>query len=71
MKNFLEKLSLVNYGKYTKYALTCIATIRIRKTLKEILKNVSLIQARTGEIPTLDDSLQELLNNYKNKSKKN
>ena len=28
------------------------------------------IQARTGEIPTLDDALQELLNNYKKKSKK-
>ena len=28
------------------------------------------IQARTGEIPTLDDALQEMLNNYKKKSKK-
>jgi len=28
------------------------------------------IQARTGEIPTLDDALQELLNNYKKKSRK-
>jgi len=25
------------------------------------------IQARTGEIPTLDDALQEILRNYKKK----
>ena len=28
------------------------------------------IQAKTGEIPTLDDALQEMLSNYKIKSKK-
>ena len=28
------------------------------------------IQARTEEIPTLDDALQEMLANYKKKSKK-
>jgi len=28
------------------------------------------IQARTGEIPTLDDALQELVSNYKKKLKK-
>jgi len=28
------------------------------------------IQARTGEIPTLDDALKEMLSNYKKKSKK-
>jgi hypothetical protein len=28
------------------------------------------IQARTGEIPTLDDALQEMLTNYKKKTKK-
>ena len=27
-------------------------------------------QARTGEIPTLDDALQEMLSNYKKKSRK-
>ena len=37
--------------------------------IKEILKIMGQIQARTGEIPTLDDALQELLENYK-KSKK-
>jgi hypothetical protein len=48
-----------------------ITTIRITKdTHKEILKIIGQIQARTGEIPTLDDALQELLNNYKKKSKK-
>jgi hypothetical protein len=57
--------------KYTKYALVDITTIRITKsTHKEILKIMGKIQARTGEIPTLDDALQELLNNYKKKSKK-
>jgi hypothetical protein len=28
------------------------------------------IQAKTGEIPTLDDALQEMLVNYKKKAKK-
>jgi len=28
------------------------------------------IQAKTGEIPTLDDALQELLENYKKKTRK-
>ena len=28
------------------------------------------LQAKTGEIPTLDDALKELLANYKKKSKK-
>ena len=27
------------------------------------------IQAKSGEIPTIDDAMQELLNSYKNKSK--
>ncbi len=57
--------------KYTKYALVDITTIRIIKsTHKEILKIMGKIQARTGEIPTIDDALQEMLNNYKKKSKK-
>ncbi len=57
--------------KYTKYALVDITTIRITKsTHKEILKIMGEIQAKTGEIPTLDDALQELLGNYKKKSKK-
>ena len=59
------------FSKYSKYALKDITTIRITKsTHKEILKIMGQIQARTGEIPTLDDALQELLNNYKKKSKK-
>ena len=46
-------------------------TIRISKdTHKEIIKIMGQIQARTGEIPTLDDALQEMLSNYKKKSKK-
>jgi len=57
--------------KYTKYALVGITTIRITKsTHKEILKIMGQIQARTGEIPTLDDALQEMLSNYKKKSRK-
>jgi hypothetical protein len=28
------------------------------------------IQAKTGEIPTLDDALQEMLSDYKKKSKR-
>ncbi len=57
--------------KYTKYALVDITTIRITKsTHKEILKIMGHIQARNGEIPTIDDALQEMLNNYKKKSKK-
>jgi len=57
--------------KYTKYALKDITTIRITKsTHKEILKIMGEIQARTGEIPTLNDALQEMLSNYKKKSKK-
>ena len=28
------------------------------------------IQARTGEIPTLDDALQEMLSNYNKKMRK-
>jgi len=47
-----------------------ITTIRITKsTHKEILKIMGEIQAKTGEIPTLDDALQEMLSNYK-KSRK-
>jgi hypothetical protein len=43
-----------------------ITTIRITKeTHKEILKIMGQIQARAGEIPTLDDALQEMLSNYK------
>lgn len=45
-------------------------TIRILKeTHKDLLKVMGQIQARTGEIPTLDDALKELLENYKKKSK--
>jgi len=42
---------------YIKYALKDVTTIRITKsTHKEILKIMGEIQARTGEIPTLDDA---------------
>lgn len=45
-------------------------TIRILKeTHRDLLKVMGQIQARTGEIPTLDDALKELLENYKKKSK--
>ena len=45
-------------------------TIRILKeTHKDLLKVMGQIQARTGEIPTLDDALKELLENYKKKSR--
>jgi len=57
--------------KYTKYALVNITTIRITKsTHKEILKIMGQIQARTGAIPTIDDALKEMLENYKKKSRK-
>ena len=48
-----------------------ITTIRITKsTHKEILKIMGQIKARNGEIPTIDDALKEMLDNYKKKSKK-
>ncbi len=53
------------------YALKDITTIRITEsTHKEILKIMGEIQAKNGEIPTLDDALQEMLSNYKKKSRK-
>ena len=56
---------------YIRYALKEVTTIRITKsTHKEILKIMGEIQARTGKIPTLDDALQEMLENYKKKSRK-
>ncbi len=62
---------MFNYSKYIEYALKDITTIRITKsTHKEILKIMGKTQARTGEIPTLDDALKELLGNYKKKSRK-
>ena len=64
-------LSLLIIWKYIKYALKDITTIRITKsTHKEILKIMGEIQSRTGEISTLDDALQEMLSNYKKKSRK-
>jgi len=45
-----------------------ITSIRITKsTHREILKVMGKIQSKTGEIPTLDDALQELIQNYKKK----
>lgn len=56
---------------YIKYALKEVTTIRITKsTHKEILKIMGEIQARIGVIPTLDDALQEMLENYKKKNRK-
>lgn len=56
--------------RYIRYALKDVTTIRITKsTHKEILKIMGEIQARTGVIPTLDDALQEMLENYKKKKK--
>ena len=53
------------------YALKGVTTIRITKsTHKDLLKVMGQIQAKTGEIPTLDDALRELLDNYKRKSRK-
>jgi len=52
------------------YALKDVTTIRITKsTHKDLLKVMRQIQAKTGEIPTLDDALKKLLENYK-KSRK-
>ena len=62
---------MFNYSKYMEYALKDITTIRITKsTHKDLLKVMGKIQAKTGEIPTLDDALKKLLENYKKKSKK-
>jgi len=45
-------------------------TIAIRKdTHTDLLKVMGQIQARTGKIPTLDDALKELLENYKKKTR--
>jgi len=60
-----------NYSEYMEYALKDVTTIRITKsTHKDLLKVMGKIQAKTGEIPTLDDALKELLDNYKRKSRK-
>ena len=61
-------ISVFNYSKYIEYTLKDITSIRISKsTHKEILKVMGQLQAKTGEIPTLDDALKELLDNYKKK----
>ncbi len=53
------------------YALKDATTVRITKsTHKDLLKVMGQLQAKTGEIPTLDDALQELLANYKKKARK-
>lgn len=53
------------------YALKDATTIRITKsTHKDLLKVIGKIQAKTGVIPTIDDALKELLENYKKKSRK-
>lgn len=47
-----------------------IATIRfVRSNHKEILKIMGQTQTRDDKIPTVNDTLQEMLNNYKKKSK--
>jgi len=53
------------------YALKDITTIRITKsTHKDLLKVMGKIQAKTGEMSTLDDALKELLENYKKKTRR-
>ena len=53
------------------YALKDVTTIRITKgTHKDLLKVMGKIQAKTGEIPTLDDALKELLENYRKKTRR-
>ncbi len=53
------------------YALKDATTIRITKsTHKDLLKVMGKIQAKTGEIPTIDDALQALLENYKRKARR-
>ena len=70
-EKFQSAKSLFITVQYTKYALADITTIRITKsTHKKILKIMGQIQARTGKISTLDDALQEMLSNYKKKSRK-
>ena len=62
---------MFNYSEYMEYALKDVTTIRITKsTHKDLLKVMGKIQAKTGEIPTLDDALKELLDNYKRKARK-
>ena len=43
---------------------------RYKTKKKEIIKKMEEIKDRTGEIQTLDDALQEMLSNYKMKSKR-
>ena len=44
-------------------------TILIKKdTQTDLLRIMGQIQTRTGKIPTLDDALKELLENYKKKT---
>ena len=62
---------MFNYSEYMEYALKDVTTIRITKgTHRDLLKVMGKIQAKSGEIPTLDDALKELLDNYKKKSRK-
>ena len=62
---------MFNYSKYMEYTLKDVTTIRITKsTHKDLLKVMGKIQAKTGEIPTLDDALKELLDNYKKKGRR-
>jgi len=67
----LVAISVFNYSKYIEYALKDVTTVRITKsTHKDLLKVMGQLQAKTGEIPTLDDALKELLENYKKKHKR-
>jgi len=67
----LVAISVLNYSEYIEYALKDVTTVRITKsTHKDLLKVMGKIQAKTGEIPTLDDALKELLENYKKKSRR-
>jgi len=63
-------LSLIYQVYQISFSLGDNTTIRIGKnTHTELLKIMGQIQARTGKIPTLDDALKELLENYKRKTR--
>jgi len=59
-----------------KWILQCFVKSLIQSTHNiillqyEIFKKIGQIQDRTGEIPTLDDALQEMLSNYKKRDRK-
>lgn len=74
MQNYAYNHKQVSSLIYQVYLISIIlkdnTTIRIGKdTHTDLLKVMGQIQARTGKIPTLDDALKELLENYKKKAR--